>query len=301
MAELALTEPLAALDQTELKRLAVVAGKWLAGRSSTMGGGRPHRRQPGRGLEFFDHRPYVAGDEVRHVDWRQTARRDTTMVRRFVHEASTDWLVCLDCSASMQSAMRHKWTLGLQLAAAISYLLLYLGDRVALAGFSKDLDAVCRPGRGAGHYTRLLMVLRDLSRQPRGNASQPGACAPLARRGDAAIVITDGLSEDGMQADIALLAAQCAHVQVLHLEDPLDTTLPSSVSLRLVDVETDRTQSVASSPALADAAQAAYRNIAATLRGHCLARDIPYTRVNAASHWRDALLDHLRPSAGRHV
>lgn len=300
MAAFALTEPLAALDQTELKRLAGVAGKWLAGRSSTMGGGRPHRRQSGRGLEFFDHRPYVAGDEVRHVDWRQTARRDTTMVRRFVHEASTDWLVCLDCSASMQSARHQKWTLGLQLAAAISYLLLYMGDRVAFAGFSEDLDAICRPGRGAGHYTRLLMVLRDLSRQPRGNASQPGACAPLARRGDAAIVITDGLSEDAMQADIGLLAAQCAHVQVLHLEDPLDTTLPSSLSLRLVDVESHRTQSVASSPALTDAAQAAYGNVAATLRGHCRARDIPYTRVNAASHWRDALLDHLRPSAGRH-
>jgi len=299
MAERALNDPLAAVDQTELKRLASVAGKLLAGRSSTMGGGRPHRRQAGRGLEFFDHRPYIAGDEVRHVDWRQSARRETPMVRRFVHEASTDWLVCLDCSASMQSAARRKWALGLQIAAAVSYLLLYLGDRVAFAGFSEDLDAICKPGRGAAHYTRLLMVLRDLVQRSGGKASQPGACASLARRGDAAILITDGLRADGMKPDIALLAAQCAHVRVIQLEDTRDCRLPGAADLRLVDVETGMARSIANSDALMRTARTVRDNIAQSLRSNCLTHAIPYTRVDAGSHWRDALLSHLVPVASR--
>lgn len=299
MAERALTDPLAAVDQTELKRLAGVAGRLLAGRSTTMGGGRPHLRQAGRGLEFFDHRPYVAGDEVRHVDWRQSARRETPVVRRFVHETSTDWLVCLDCSASMQSGSQRKWVLGLQIAAAISYLLLYLGDRVALAGFSEELDAICKSGRGAAHYTRLLMVLRDLTRRSGGKASQPGACAGLARRGDAAIVITDGLRSDGMQVDFDLLAAQCAHLRVIQIEDSSDTSLPDSPNLHLVDVETGRARSVSNSDALAATARSLQRNVTEKIRNNCITRAIPYTRVNSDSHWRDALLSHLDPATKR--
>lgn len=299
MAGLSVSDPLAELDQSELKRVAGIAGKLLAGRSSTMSGGRPHRRQAGRGLEFFDHRPYQPGDEVRHIDWRQSARRPDPMVRRFVHEASTDWLIALDCSASMASASACKWHLGLQLAAAMSYVLLYLGDRVAVAAFSEELDAICRPGRGAGHYTRLLRVLGDLNSAQRGTGSRPGACAPLARRCDAAIVITDGLVADAMQNDLGRLAALCGHLQLMQLQDRDDTRLPLSTNLRLVDVESRRGRSVRSTPALIEAAAARHREHAARLHKFCVARDIRHTAIDARTHWRDAILRHLLPAGMR--
>ena len=58
----------------------------------------PHR---GTGLDFAGLRPYVEGDDARHIDWNVTARLDEPQVREFTEDRElTVWLV-LDRSASM--------------------------------------------------------------------------------------------------------------------------------------------------------------------------------------------------------
>ena len=63
------------------------------------GGYRTPRR--GTGLDFAGLRPYVEGDDARHIDWNVTARLDEPQVREFNEDRElTSWLV-LDRSASM--------------------------------------------------------------------------------------------------------------------------------------------------------------------------------------------------------
>ena len=64
----------------------------------------------GGGLEFEESRPYVAGDDVRSIDWNATARNDELFVKRFQEERDQTLLFALDVSASMQfgSAGRSK-------------------------------------------------------------------------------------------------------------------------------------------------------------------------------------------------
>ena len=63
------------------------------------GGNRTPRR--GSGLDFAGLRPYVEGDDARHIDWNVTARLDEPQVREFNEDRDlTTWLV-LDRSASM--------------------------------------------------------------------------------------------------------------------------------------------------------------------------------------------------------
>jgi hypothetical protein len=62
------------------------------------------------GVEFADHRPYVPGDDVRHLDWKAFARHRHLVLRQFEEERDS-WLhVLLDVTGSMTRATRRRST-----------------------------------------------------------------------------------------------------------------------------------------------------------------------------------------------
>ena len=98
--DLALEEPLLArlrLAQSRLRRS-------TAGISTS--------QLPGFGTTFRDLRPYMAGDDVRQIDWRATARSQQPFVRRTEREVDRRVQIILDASGSMATgtAGRSKWS-----------------------------------------------------------------------------------------------------------------------------------------------------------------------------------------------
>ena len=94
------------------------------------GGYRTPRR--GSGLDFAGLRPYVEGDDARHIDWNVTARLDEPQVREFNEDRElTAWLV-LDRSASMVvgGPGRGKQDVLAELALVLARLLGRSGNRV---------------------------------------------------------------------------------------------------------------------------------------------------------------------------
>ena len=87
--------------QAELRSFARVASHLLAEHPTPALGSRTVKRRAGVGLQHLDHRDYAPGDEVRHIDWRQTARLQRPIVRQFEAETSGDWFLMLDASSSM--------------------------------------------------------------------------------------------------------------------------------------------------------------------------------------------------------
>lgn len=142
-----MSEPLATLNEADLQRLARVAERLFAGRPQLTPGTQPHRLHAGQGVEFLDHRNYQPGDNVRDIDWLATARSRRPQVRRFRNETSSDWYICLDNSASMGLHL-GKWSLAVQLAAALAYLLIHLDNRVSIILFSDRVDSLRPSGAG---------------------------------------------------------------------------------------------------------------------------------------------------------
>ena len=58
--------------------------------------------QQGLSVQFKQHRPYTAGDDVKHLDWKVYARTDRLSVKQYEQETNLDIVVLVDCSASMR-------------------------------------------------------------------------------------------------------------------------------------------------------------------------------------------------------
>jgi uncharacterized protein (DUF58 family) len=286
MADAALATP---PDGAELEALARVAERLLAGRPLYDPGPRPLHARAGVGLEFLEVRDYTPGDDPRAIDWRATARTRRLQVRRHHHEAGADWMICVDRSASMVAADARKWSLAVELGAALAFVLLALGNRVGLALFSERLDAVCPPGRGQRQYAAVTQSLLRQAPAAHGGASALEVCAPVVGRGTSIAVISDFLAPDAMRAGLTRLRQRSGPLHALRVTSSSDIAVPAGPAT-LVDAESGETLTVTVDPGSGAAAWAAH---AASLAALCAQLSITLTSPSVAQGWQAGMLEHL--------
>lgn len=113
----------AALDRLDLSTRRMFPGKLQGERRS---------KARGRSVEFEDFRPYVPGDDLRHVDWNVFARLDKFFIKIFQEEQDLALHIVLDCSPSMDAGTPSKLLFAQRIAMALGYLGLVNNNRVAL-------------------------------------------------------------------------------------------------------------------------------------------------------------------------
>ena len=93
----------------------------------------------GASVDFAEHRGYVAGDDIRRVDWRVYARTDKYYIKEFEADSNANFSVLLDVSKSMAfGAQITKLDYAKTLAACLAYLANAQRDRVGLVTFDED-------------------------------------------------------------------------------------------------------------------------------------------------------------------
>ncbi len=196
----------------------------------------------GEGTELAQVRPYVAGDDVRRIDWNVTARTGEPHVRDHVAErAARTWLL-LDTSASMTfgTADRRKWDVAEGVALAVGHVAAWRGNRLAVATFG-DAAPVVHPDR---HGRKgLLGLLHTLQREPSGEPTGPtsfaDACdraARLIRRRAHVVAVSDFRGPVDRRALVRL--AERRDVVAIEIRDPREQELPNVGHVWLVDPET---------------------------------------------------------------
>ena len=158
----------------KLEYLHVVSKRALAGQN------RADRLSPkrGRGLEFADHRPYAAGDDYRHIDWKAYKRLNRLLLRLFDEERDLSIYLMLDVSRSM--AEPAKFDMARRIAAALCYVGLAHLDRLTIVPFGRDLGHESSPGRGKGRIFRVFEALEQL--EASGPTDVRAACKAFASR-----------------------------------------------------------------------------------------------------------------------
>ena len=125
----------------------------------------------GSGLEFHEARRYVAGEPIRSIDWRMTARRRAPYVRVHLEERQRDVFLAVDVSSSMFTGWqeRTKIEAALEIAATLAVSAQEAGDRVAALTFSDRVHDFQQPRAGRrglqGALRLLLGALRDDSHE----------------------------------------------------------------------------------------------------------------------------------------
>lgn len=210
------------------------------------GGYRTLRR--GSGLDFAGLRPYVDGDDARHIDWNVTARLDEPQVREFNEDRElTAWLV-LDRSASMAvgGSGRGKQDVLVELALVLARLFGRSGNRVGAVLYGSGAPRLVRPGTGR---LQALRIGRELDRPAqRGSSSTTDLAAmldtvaSLARR-SLVIAISDFIGTGEWQRPLLRLAHR-NEVVAVRVVDAADDTLPEAGVIVVEDAETGEQQLV---------------------------------------------------------
>ncbi len=196
----------------------------------------PHR---GFSVEFSEHREYVAGDELRHLDWRAYARSDRHYIKLYEQETNLRATLVLDNSASMHFA--GKLDYGRHLAACLAYLLKIQQDLAGLVAVDDSVRIELPAGSSAAHLDRLF---RELERLPAGTgtnlAHQLHGLAERLPRRSLVILISDlWLDADELSRALQHLRYRKHQGMVLHLLDKAEIDLPYDRQITFQDLETD--------------------------------------------------------------
>jgi len=203
----------------------------------------------GFSVEFAQHRQYVRGDELRHIDWKVFAKSDRLFVKQYEEETNLRATIVLDASGSMlyKGAGEQKFEFARKLAASLAYLTVGQCDSVGLVTFDTEVRSHIPARSTSGHLNTLLNVLAET--EPKGETNLApilqNLSAQLKRRG-LVIILSDFFSPI---EDLAKALGHFHHkrheVILFQILDPNEITFPfdnvaefrslenSSIKLRL--------------------------------------------------------------------
>jgi uncharacterized protein (DUF58 family) len=163
-------QTLARLGTLELRAKMIVEGVMSGAHRS------PYQ---GFSVEFAQHRPYVAGDDLRHLDWKVYGRTDKLHLKQYQQETNLDLVILVDASGSMNYGSRSfedasgagrkaspdgrpywsKYDHATAVAAAMSYICLRQGDRVGLVVFADEVLRLVRQSSAQGTWRQIVGAL----------------------------------------------------------------------------------------------------------------------------------------------
>jgi uncharacterized protein (DUF58 family) len=144
-------------------------------------------RSPYRGasVEFAEHREYVPGDDLRHLDWKVHGRNDRYYVKQYEEETNLRCLIAIDTSGSMRFPEGYdttRWQYGTLVAAALAHLLIRQRDAAGIALFDHQVHHYVEPHTSPAHLQSLFATLDTGARPPETKTSLLPVLGDLAER-----------------------------------------------------------------------------------------------------------------------
>lgn len=230
---------LSAETMRRLDRL-VLGSRWTAE------GGRAGRHSSvlkGASVEFRDHRDYVQGDSLRHLDWKVFGRSERYYIKQFQEETSLRVHLVIDASASMNfkhSGLITKYQFARELSAAAAYLANHQQDSVGLVIYDDQVRQWLPTKGGSRHIRHFLESLA--AHEPSGRTDTGKALEALAegmaRRG-LVLMMSDLLDDpDAVFRALAHFRRRGHDVVLVQILDPAELDLPFDGVSDFIDMET---------------------------------------------------------------
>lgn len=275
----------------KIEQLTLISRKVFTGRIK----GERRSRKRGTSVEFADYRNYVAGDDLRFIDWNIYVRLDRLFLKLFQEEEDLHVYILLDISGSMAFGKPEKMAYARKVAAALAYIGLVNLDRVVVGCFSSRIRETLPAMRGRTQVWKLLRFLSGL--HPEGTTRLATSVRDFVlrhRRRGVVILISDFLDREGWEDALKLFLARSLDVFTLQVLAPEEVDPKVAGDLRLVDMEDgDETEVTVSAPLL----KVYSRNLQAFLGGirdYCSRRGITHIFTTTETPFDKLVMNYLR-------
>jgi len=218
--------------------------------------GNVRSRFRGRGMEFEEVRRYQAGDDIRTIDWKVSARAGDTYTKLFCEERERPCHIIVDQRSSLffGSKVQFKSVLAAELATGIAWAALAGGDRVGGQVIGDHSDSDCRARRSKQAVLKFIHELDEFNNklpsvingsvdaQAEQSASKISSiantlreCQRITRPGTAIFVISDFYDFDVLAAKALVELSKHADLTLLQVVDPLEEQLPMRGNIAISD------------------------------------------------------------------
>jgi uncharacterized protein (DUF58 family) len=205
--------------------------------------GRRASHVHGRGLDFEELRSYVAGDDVRSIDWRVTARMQKPYIRVYSEERDRPTMLVVDQRINMffGSRVSMKSVVAAEVSALAAWRVFHQGDRVGAFIFNDDTTEQVRMHRSRATVVRILeriahqnhLLRADTRSQPRPDRLNEilEAVARVCHHDALILIASDFDGADAKTRDLLLNLSQSNDVICCLTYDPLAVRLPPAEQL----------------------------------------------------------------------
>jgi len=274
-----------------LDSLDVLSRKILQGKLQ----GERRSKRRGQSVEFADHRPYVAGDDLRFVDWNIYGRLEQLFLKLFIEEQDLTVHIVVDGSASMSVGEPSKELFIKKLAAALGYVSLVNNNRVSISVLGDGVVGQLANMRGRNYLHQMADFL--LTAQCDGASQFETACRRIAsgRIGcGVMIVLSDFLFKEGYDAGLRRLIGRQYDLYVIQVLSAQELSPDFAGDLKLIDIEDADVAEITVSAALVKYYK---RNVTAycnELKDFCSRRGAVYALANSGDSVESLVLNYLR-------
>ena len=188
----------------------------------------------GRGMDFEEVRIYQAGDDVRTIDWRVTARSHNTYTKIYTEEREKPLVVITDLRATMFfGSQRLKSVAASEVSAALAWAALSSNDRLGGIVFGQEKTASIKPRRSHHSVLNYIRSLNNLSAEllnPRQDCYTLAEIFEETQRflmpGSTLFIVSDFLDFDEHSHHLLFKLVRHSKVYFCHIFDPLEEELP---------------------------------------------------------------------------
>jgi uncharacterized protein (DUF58 family) len=195
----------------------------------------------GQSVEFVQHREYVAGDDLRHVDWKVWAKQDRFYVKQFEEDTNLRCALLVDVSNSMRYGRGplNKYEYGATLAVSLAYLLLGQQDAVSLLSFDERVRSKTPQRTKRTHLHAIIQSLETSAPADKTNLDLilREAADTYPRRGLMVLVSDLLVDRPSLFKGIKLLRQRGHDVLVFHILDDDELDFDFSGTTRFESLE----------------------------------------------------------------
>lgn len=256
----------------------------------------------GFSVEFAQHREYVPGDDLRHLDWRVYGKSDRFYVKQYEEETSLRAHILLDCSRSMRypehdrsEARLTKFEYAATIAASLAYLLAHQQDAVGLTLFDDDVRQQLPPLSNPAHLQAIIARLEQARLEnPTAARAVFSRLGTQLHRRSIILLISDLLADaDEVIDGIEQLRQGDREVIVLHVLDRDEREFPFQDHTLFEGLEQADLELLADPQSLRTAYLESLASFVERIRSACTNRRIEYVGLSTADPLDVALRSYL--------